>query len=106
MGAYQKTAKDLAFDRERARLQRQIRDLREDLRKANIQIEADNAVMQHQDEIIDEAAAEIQKLKELIGLPKEGLDLILTQAKKTAEAAENITHIKSLLGIGQCLGGY
>lgn len=100
-GRYKKTAKDLAFDRERAKLQRQNKDLREELRKAQIQIEADDAVMRHQEELLEEAGAEIKKLKALIGIPEEDLTLILNDAKKTAEAADNI---KKLLSIGSVLG--
>lgn len=97
---YQKTAKDLAFDRERAKLRRQIRDLQEDLRRARGQIEADDAVIENQEEIIEKQQAEIQKLKELTGLSEEALQMILSDAKRTAEAAE---HIKTLISLSDRL---
>lgn len=100
---YQKTAKDLAFDRERAKLRRQIRDLQEDLRRARSQIEADDAVIENQEEIIERQQEENRKLKELTGLSEESLQLILSDAKRTAEAAQ---HIKTLLSLGDRLGTY
>lgn len=101
--AYQKTAKDLAFDKERAKLRRQIRDLQEDLRRARNQIEADDAVIENQEEIIERQQEENRKLKELTGLSEESLQLILSDAKRTAEAAERF---KTLLSLSDRLGTY
>jgi hypothetical protein len=95
---YQKTAKDLAFDRERAKFRRQIRDLKEDLRKARIQIEADDAVIEHQNEIIKELEEQNRKLRELTGLSPEAIETILNDAKRTAEASENIKNLLALSG--------
>ena len=90
--AYEKTAKDLAFDRERAKFRRQIRDLQEDLRKERIQ-----------NEIIKELEEQNRKLRELTGLSPEAVETILNDAKRTAEASE---HIKNLLSLSERLGTY
>ena len=84
---YQKTAKDLAFDRERAKFRRQIRDLQEDLRKERIQ-----------NEIIKELEEQNRKLRELTGLSPEAIETILNDAKRTAEASENIKNLLALSG--------
>ncbi len=96
---YQKTAKDLAFDRERAKLRRQIRDLQEDLWKERIQIEADDAIIEHQNEIIKELEEQNRKLRELTGLSPEAIETILNDAKRTAEASENIKNLLALSGV-------
>lgn len=102
--AYQKTAKDLAFDRERAKLQRQIRDLKEDLSRARSQIKAGAAVIESQEKIIKLKKEENRTLKEMVGLSEEGLQMVLSDAKRNAETAERI---KALLGpIDDMLGTY
>ena len=103
MKPYQKTAKDLAFDKERAKLRRQIRDLEETLRIANDCIETDKVIVEDQRETIKSLKAENERLRELTGLSEESLQLILNDAKRTAEAAK---HIKTLLSLSDRLGTY
>ena len=103
MKPYQKTAKDLAFDKERAKLRRQIRDLEETVRIANGCIETDKVVIEYQRETIKSLKAENERLRELTGLSEESLQLILNDAKRTAEAAQ---HIKTLLSLSDRLGTY
>ena len=103
MKPYQKTAKDLAFDKERAKLRRQIRDLEETIKTANSCIETDKVVIEDQRETIKSLKAENERLRELTGLSEESLQLILNDAKRTAEAAQ---HIKTLLSLSDRLGTY
>ena len=103
MKPYQKTAKDLAFDKERAKLRRQIRDLEETLRIANDCIETDKVIVEDQRETIKSLKAENERLRDLTGLSEESLQLILSDAKRTAEAAQ---HIKTLLSLSDRLGTY
>ena len=103
MKPYQKTAKDLAFDKERAKLRRQICNLQEALRAAEGKAATKDLVIEDQRETIKSLKAENERLRELTGLSEESLQLILNDAKRTAEAAK---HIKTLLSLSDRLGTY
>ena len=97
MKPYQKTAKDLAWDRERSRLQSEIGKINrrlfltmDELKEANAQIEA-------QKKRIEELTADLEKARSLLDLPREDLNLLLTEALKRKEA-EHI--LKGLLRAG------
>lgn len=100
---YQKTAKDLAFDRERAKLRRQIRDLQQEVREANDEAAKLALAINSQNEAIEQLHEENRKLRELTGLSPEAIEIILNDAKRTAEASE---HIKNLLSLSERLGTY
>ena len=101
--AYKKTAKDLAFDRERAKLRRQIRDLQQEVREVNDEAAKLALAINSQNEAIEQLHEENRKLRELTGLSPEAIEIILNDAKRTAEASE---HIKSLLSLSKRLGAY
>ena len=103
MKPYQKTAKDLAFDKERAKLRRQIYNLQEALRAAEGKAATQDLVIEDQSETIKNLQEENKRLRELTGLSEESLQLILNDAKRTAEAAQ---HIKTLLSLSDRLGIY
>ena len=100
---YQKTAKDLAFDRERAKLRRQIRDLQQEVREANDEAAKLALAINSQNEAIEQLQEENRKLRELTGLSPEAVETILNDAKRTAEASE---HIKNILSLSKRLGAY
>ena len=85
MSAHKKTAKDLAFDRERQRLQKQINELREEIRRYIIEIKSKEAIIEHYDELLKEACAEIENLKKLTNIPKEQLETFLKDEREKAE---------------------
>lgn len=103
MKPYQKTAKDLAFDKERAKLRRQIYNLLEALRAAEGKAATKDLVIENQSETIKNLQEENKRLRDLTGLSEESLQLILNDAKRTAEAAQ---HIKTLLSLSDRLGIY
>lgn len=100
MAKYNKTAKDLAFDRERARLKNQIEGLREDIRKANIEIDGKVAIIDNFRESLAEAKREIQALKKLIEIPEDQMERYLKDAREAAarerrgqQAVETLEHL-------------
>lgn len=97
---YKKTAKDLAFDRERAKLLRQIRDLQQEVREVNDEAAKLALAINSQNEAIEQLQEENRKLRELTGLSPEAVETILNDAKRTAEASENI---KNLLALSRAL---
>lgn len=99
---YRKTAKDIAFDRERQKLRRRINELEEELRKQVIELEAKEAIEEHLNEIIDELAEENEKFKYMIGIPKEELEQFLKEVhekaereKKTQESVEALLKLRA-----------
>lgn len=106
MSKYEKTAKDRAFDRERAKLGAQIKKLQEELRKARIQIEADNAMLQNSDEIIKELEKENKLLRDMIQLKPEELERHLKEVHEKAETAQRAKEALGLLGLAKSINHY
>lgn len=106
MSKYEKTAKDRAFDRERARLGAQIKNLKEELRKERIQIEADNAMLENQEEIIKELEKENKLLRDMIQLKPEELERHLKEQRESAERTQRIKQGLELLGLAKTINHY
>lgn len=87
--SYQKTAKDLAWDRERAKYVRSLFDTKQKLH------EAEEKIAQLQS-ILEQQTAEIEKLAALLALSPEDRSLLMQDAKRTAELAEKLTAFTSL----------
>lgn len=94
---YQKTAKDLAWDRERSRLQSEITKVRQQMFLMVEELAKANAIIEAQKKMIAELEANIEKARSLLDLPREDLNLLLTEALKRKEA-EHI--LKGLLRAG------
>lgn len=77
---YSKTAKDIAFDRERSKLQATIRQRDEEIVRLRTQSEHDRAE-------IDSLRKQIELLETQIGIPKEQL---LSSIERTKEVANYI----------------
>ena len=80
-----KTAKDLAFDRERQRLGHRINVLREEKRKLEIELGAQQVVNENLNRIIDTLTDENEKLGYMIGIPKEDLERFFSETHEKAE---------------------
>lgn len=102
MNTYKKTAKDLAHDRELARLKKQIKELREEIRQYIIEIKAKEAIVEHGEQLLEEAAAEIESLKKLIEIPKEQLEVFLKDEREQAERERaNTSALNALIKLRQ-----
>ena len=100
--SYQKTAKDLAWDRERNKLKSEIAKVSRRLYFTMDELEEANAMIEAQKKRIAELEANIEKARVLMDLPREDLDLLLAETRKKKEA-EHI--VKSLLMAGSFYGG-
>lgn len=106
MSKYEKTAKDRAFDRERARLGAKINKLQEELRKERIQIEADNAMLENQEEVIKELEKENKQLRDMIQLKPEELERHLKEVHEAAEKTRRAKEALELLGLAKTINHY
>ncbi len=80
-----KSAKDLAWDRERAKFRHRIRELEEMVRRLNIEIGAADAVIENCNAIIDGLNEDIERLTHLQGFQPEELRKYLDECHEMAE---------------------
>ena len=85
-----KSAKDIAWDKERAKYQKKIRDLEEDVKIWS------NECYTYKDMALN-LMEENAKLKDALNLSEEDLKLLLDQAKRQE-------HLSSLLGVINMVG--
>ena len=85
-----KSAKDIAWDKERAKYQKQIRDLKEDVKIWS------NECYTYKDMALN-LMEENAKLKDALNLSEEDLKLLLDKAKRQE-------HLSSLLGVINMVG--
>lgn len=99
--AYQKTAKDRAFDRERMKFKRQIHAKDEEIRKYIIEIRAKESIIEHYEKLLEEAGAENKRLKELIDMPREQLEeLLKTESERLQTSRKCSSAIEAMLRLG------
>lgn len=98
-----KTAKDLAFDRERAKYGRQIRDLENKLKQK------DNDILELQKQL-REAESKCESLQEwvdrLLDYTNMSEDDMKVIVQKDKDAAEAMSMMKGLLGVASSFGRY
>ena len=100
---YNKTAKDLAFDRERAKYGRQIKDLENKLKQKN----NENLELQTQVKKLESKCDSLQewvdRLLEYANMSEEDMKTIIQKDKDSAEAMHMMT---GLLRVAQGFGSY
>ena len=89
-----KSAKDLAFDRERQKWQSRINALKEEIRHLERDIGAWQTINKAQCEVISDLEKKNEALRELLDVPKEDLDSYI---KAELEKAERENKLASLL---------
>lgn len=98
-----KTAKDMAFDRERAKYGRQIRELETKLKQK------DNDVLELQKQL-KEAESKIESLQDwvdrLLDYTNMSEEDMKTIVQKDKDAAEVMSMMKGLLGVASSFGHY
>ena len=104
MAKYTKTAKDLAWDREREKYRRIIAQKDEDIRKYIIEIQSKESVIDYYESLLDRASMEIKSLKALLELPKDVVEEFLKneaeKADRERKGQEAVESLKSLLSFG------
>ena len=97
-----KSAKDIAFDKERHRLYSEIRGLEALVAQRDRQLVELQEIIHQKDAELAEAKDWIERLLEYTEMSKEDLQLLLTSEKDKAEIQERL---KTSLGILSMLGG-
>lgn len=91
-----KSAKDEAFDRERAKYRKQIRDLQSELRAKETQIADLKATLSARDTEIAEKEDWISRLLEYTELSQEELKMLLEKEKATADIMDELSKMQAV----------
>lgn len=92
-----KIAKDLAFDKERAKHRKEIRELSSELIKCRMDIEELKQVIDHKDVELAEKDDWIRRLLEYMDLSEEDMRKIIQKDKLMADAAERLSDINRMV---------
>ena len=93
-----KSAKDIAFERERTKLRRQKRELEEQLREKNQIIKSLTDKNSELESVISQKEEWIERLLEYTELTKEDLKAAVEKDKSVAEAAKSLKGLMGLCG--------
>ena len=92
-----KSAKDLAFDKERARYRKEIRELSSKVIKQRIEIDRLKRDIDLKDMELVKKDEWIHRLLEYMDMSEEDMRKIIQKDKTMAEAAEHITDINKMV---------
>lgn len=103
---YQKTAKDIAYDKEREKFRSKIKALEKEIRDLVVDIGCRDAIIENNEQCICELKEENTRLRELLKIPAEQLDQYLKDASEKAERDRELTSALSPLTNMMHLMGY
>lgn len=92
-----KSAKDLAFDKERAKYRKEIRELNSLVSKQNINIDRIKQDIDRKDMELAEKDEWIRRLLEYMDMSEEDMRKIIQKDKTMAEAAERLSDINNMV---------
>lgn len=92
-----KSAKDLAFDKERAKYRKEIRELNSLVSKQNINIDRLKQDIDRKDMELVEKNEWIRRLLEYMDMSEEDMRKIIQKDKTMAEAAERLSDINKMI---------
>ena len=92
-----KSAKDLAFDKERAKYRKEIRELNSLVSKQNINIDRLKQDIDRKDMELVEKDEWIRRLLEYMDMSEEDMRKIIQKEKTMAEAAERLSDINKMV---------
>lgn len=98
----QKSAKDMAFEKERAKFRIEIRRITNCLNDKQKQIEELNETVREKDEVISQQKEWIDRLLEYTEMSKEDLQELIESEKEKSEIRERVS---TTLGIIGMMGG-
>lgn len=93
-----KSAKDIAFEKERIKFRKDIKDLEEKLHQSKIKVANLNQTLQDKDSEIERLNDWIARLLEYMNLSEEDMKKIIQKDKDMATIVQNIMPMFSLIG--------
>lgn len=97
-----KSAKDIAFDKERAKYHKEIRELEHELKNKDKEISESNERARAAEEKCEQLQEWIDRLLEYTEMSEEDMKRIIQKDKDTAEVMD---HFNSLMGVFGRFGG-
>lgn len=94
-----KSAKDIAFDKERAKFRSEIRNLTTCLNDKQVQIDGLNETIREKDNIIRQQKEWIERLLEYTEMEKEDLQNHIETEKQKAEVLEGFSATLGIMGM-------
>lgn len=98
MSNYKKSAKDIAFDKERAKFRSEIRSLTDNLNKSKKQIDELNETVREKDVVIFQQKEWIDRLLEYTKLSEDDMKQLIEKDKKTSEIIDNFRSLQQVFG--------
>lgn len=98
MSNYKKSAKDIAFDKERAKFRSEIRSLTDNLNKSKKQINELNKTIREKDVVVSQQKEWIDRLLEYTELSESEMKQLIEKDKKTAEIIGNFRSLQQVFG--------
>lgn len=95
----QKSAKDLAFDRERAKIRKEVKDLERSLKASQDQVNELNRVIAEKDELIRQQEEWINRLLEYTEMSKDELRQFIDNEKEKSELRECVIGTLGIIGV-------
>lgn len=98
MSSIKKSAKDLAFEKERAKFRREIRELEFQNRQLLCEIVETKETLAQKEDALRQKEEWITRLLEYTNLSEEDMERIIEKDKRMTELAENMNAMQSIFG--------
>lgn len=98
MSNYKKSAKDIAFDKEREKFRSEIRKQTDGLNKKQKQIDELNEAIREKDVVISQQKEWIDRLLKYTELSEDDMKQLIEKDKKTAEIIDNFRSLQHVFG--------
>ena len=98
MNKYKKSAKDIAFDKERVKFRSEIRKLTDCLNNKQKQIDGLNETIREKDIVISQQKEWIERLLKYTELSEDDMKQLIEKDKKTAEIVDNFASLQQIFG--------
>lgn len=98
LNKYKKSAKDIAFDKERVKFRSEIRKLTDCLNNKQKQIDGLNETIKEKDIVISQQKEWIERLLKYTELSEDDMKQLIEKDKKTAEIVDNFASLQQIFG--------
>lgn len=98
MKEYKKSAKDIAFDKERAKFRKEIRELESRIDKEQKKVMELVELVSKKDIVISQQKEWIERLLEYTELSEEDMKKLIAKEKSTAEIVEHLASMQRIFG--------